>query len=1475
MRQLLKHMFNLFILAQLFIVSTQTSNLQHLTYVIQEEVPRGTKVGNLAEDILQIYDTYSTHGEKSPVNLMITNLQDIGPQHFAIDMINGYLIVTSRLDREVICPDSSGPGQARFPYSAENGGGHPMLEKIHSPGAPDSPCTLTLRVVYTPEQNEGGLKDPILLTVNIIVADVNDHVPVFPQTRINLELGEVSAVPGETTINLPTASDPDAGSNGTLSYWLEHVLSQHGHQHLNSTIFPFRLEGLVNGDPLRLRLNQPLDYEKLKSYEILLCVEDHGTPNSLSSRLRIHIDVLDENDNIPTFTRPNYFIIINESLPHGSVLLDLHAQDLDSGQNGQVSFELPAPMTEESKVVQQYFDVRTITPGYAKLFIRQSPDLDTGIDAQSSTPQEISIRRSRDFTLRVIATDNGSPRRHTSEATVTVRVLDVNDMTPKISVNFLATQGPQYQGNMFFRGSSPQKVHGVVMENVGRSVIAFVTVRDLDSGPWGQVACRTDNGAFKLVPISGSTAEFDSFEGPGEMEPRSANRELSFKLTTQKPFDREEIQQVPFRIICIDNVYKTGQTQTFVQDVSPPSIAAPSISDANGGKEFTIVTDRAKQLTAIALVSIRIFDENDCPPEFSQAIYTFSVGENVPDFTNQPSTKSEGKPIGNIQARDRDLDPVLTYTLLSNPQDAFKIDSKSGTLHIVRPFDREAFLISKYEGIEVKRSLATNESTVVTHLRAQVSDGKHTAHTEIQVTITDVNDCPPIFERTTYEFFVEENCRPLNGHPIGTVLAHDSDMGLNGKIVYRLQPITDHDFSNSTSYPRDYNPARHFKIDPNTGNIHALHPLDREQYIHHIFHVIAIDTSDGLLHQQTSEKRTQFTATTTVTVIVNDENDNAPTITFPASHTTLRVEVGAPAGQQIFTVTATDPDAGENGTVRYSLSQSTPLVAGARVNEASAKGAIFSIDEQAGMVLLTEQLPSTPTKYLLTISAHDLGSIVQRNTSIAVIIHAVTKNQLEASVGYKGDGKMSVVWRGETAKCSLGDCPPGVRVPQTRHRAPGGSHGEGGGRVESDGGGGEGGQGRREDSRLAPLLPLPPALTTVQPFAFLTDRIIIFVLSSIFVVLLVVTVVLILLIRRRRFIEINTNHGHKDGPKVSQIQNNIAREGLPCATNALQLIRNDEVPGSKAVFYRTGLPSDGTSHSDSDGRSIFASETYPVNGEDPYTLLKPLSKNQGGPLSSNKMGFRSFNHCFAVSPFPALVPMQSAAVSLAESGTQDHTAVLYSTSGNYSDDFAHIYPVCTTTRIVSHQAVGGARGTSPSGNGNLLAGLLTQPRRCPSAAVTAGTATYTEMSGQLLAAADSEGDIGKCEYQLLLQQKMPVIMQRRSSAGQSVHGEKPIEFSLSVDAWPSTSQGSDELMSASTTKVPRDEGGRHKVKSATLQPMDQGNSLDWNSDLEDTITSTTPLQPHKVVKFSASSISLNKLTPLGDGLSKTAQSSYV
>ena len=82
---------------------------------------------------------------------------------------------------------------------------------------------------------------------------------------------------------------------------------------------------------------------------------------------------------------------------------------------------------------------------------------------------------------------------------------------------------------------------------------------------------------------------------------------------------------------------------------------------------------------------------------------------------------------------------------------------------------------------------------------------------------------------------------------------------------------------------------------------------------------------------------------------------------------------------------------------------------------------------------------------------------------------------------------------------------------------------------------------------------------------------------------------------------------------------------MACASNTLKLMCSDDGGGGgvgdgKTVIYRTGLPSDGLSHSDSEGRSIITTDTYPVgNGEDPYTLLKPFNRMQTGIVSPNEV----------------------------------------------------------------------------------------------------------------------------------------------------------------------------------------------------------------------------------------------------------------
>ena len=54
-------------------------------------------------------------------------------------------------------------------------------------------------------------------------------------------------------------------------------------------------------------------------------------------------------------------------------------------------------------------------------------------------------------------------------------------------------------------------------------------------------------------------------------------------------------------------------------------------------------------------------------------------------------------------------------------------------------------------------------------------------------------------------------------------------------------------------------------------------------------------------------------------------------------------------------------------------------------------------------------------------------------------------------------------------------------------------------------------------------------------------------------------------------------------------------------------------------------------------------------------------------------------------------------------------------------------------------------------NAHLLTGLGTQQRKCPS---VSATASYPEMPDQLPGTMDNESGTNKCEYQLLIHQKV-------------------------------------------------------------------------------------------------------------------------
>lgn len=154
---------------------------------------------------------------------------------------------------------------------------------------------------------------------------------------------------------------------------------------------------------------QVLDREERQNYTLTIQARDYG-PIPLSSSTQLQLVLLDQNDNVPTFTQKSFHASIREGLPAGTEVLQVSAVDPDEGFNGDVSYSL----MEDSS--QGAFSIDPLTG-----VIRTTRSLDRESNAQ--------------YTLRTVATDGCFQGPLSSVASVTIQVEDVNDNVPVCDQN--------------------------------------------------------------------------------------------------------------------------------------------------------------------------------------------------------------------------------------------------------------------------------------------------------------------------------------------------------------------------------------------------------------------------------------------------------------------------------------------------------------------------------------------------------------------------------------------------------------------------------------------------------------------------------------------------------------------------------------------------------------------------------------------------------------------------------------------------------------------------------------------------------------------------------------------------------------------------------------------------------------------------------------------------------------------------------
>ncbi|XP_072256731.1 protocadherin gamma-B2-like isoform X18 [Pyxicephalus adspersus] len=609
----------------LFLLKHSSGQLQ---YSIPEELKKGSVVGNVANDL-----------GLSAKDLSVRKFQIVSQankQYFGVNLENGDLIVSERMDREILC----GTKQT---------------------------CFINLEAV---------IENPLVFyTVTVEIQDVNDNSPTFSKKYFDIGISE-SASPG-TRFSLGIAQDPDLGTNSVKSYAL-------------SGIEYFSLGERIAKDGItypEIVLEKSLDREKQSFYELILTAFDGGKPQRSGTSI-VKIAVHDVNDNFPVFTQETYNIRLPENVPVGFKVTHLNATDEDEGTNALISysfshipenarqiFSIDAQngdvklmgnldyevsdmyeMTVEAKdggghvtnckMSIQVIDVNdnipeiTVTSLLVTLPENSPPgtvialinvrDLDSGMNGEvvcqmsNTLPFQLipssssyyklvtaaNMDQERDslYNITIHCVDSGSPPMSSSKS-IQVTISDVNDNSPVFEKQNYVVYIPENNQP----GTSVQKVHAL----------------DIDRDENGKITYNIINSNIEDIPVS-SYVSINSITGI---------------LYAQRSFDYEQLREFHFQVMARDS-------------------GSPSLSSN-------------------VTVRICIIDKNDNAPKI---LYPSPGTEGSSLFEFIPHSAEKGYLVTKVIVVDADSghNAWLSYHLLQVSEPSLFVISQNGEIRIGR-----------------------------------------------------------------------------------------------------------------------------------------------------------------------------------------------------------------------------------------------------------------------------------------------------------------------------------------------------------------------------------------------------------------------------------------------------------------------------------------------------------------------------------------------------------------------------------------------------------------------------------------------------------------------------------------------------------------------------------------------------------------------------------------------------------------------
>ena len=663
--------------------------------------------------------------------------------------------------------------------------------------------------------------------VTVRVTDINDNAPYFVPSPLYSTM--VSEAVGMQEVLKVSCTDNDTITDITYS-----IADGNSDQ-----IFEVNTAGVIfyiGG----------FDYELTSSYILTITCSDGGmTPRTATAQAIVAI--IPENEHVPNFSITKYNLTVPENAELGISVGDVSATDSDQGPHGHVTYRI------------------VTAPPFNAFFIHPI----TGIVQVSGTLDYESIRI---YEMSAIATDGYVE----SSVPLCVTILDVNDNAPEISPQISIreiehnTTANTVVSHFDCSDADTASSQDMLTMNItsGNNMGWFTLTGDGD-----MVWINTVNIASVII----TTIEIHCYDGSRISDPAHftsvvypAGRSIPRFMPSHTylfAIDEHSTIDTSVGTIMTDSTVRFSilnpiNNFPFGIDSATGEIQVRLDIDYESQKSYNFVVianNTADSSSNAAAVRVVVNDVNDNPPMFSQDIYSISLPENllIPSY------------VSTIVCTDSDADDDIEIIAIvqGNTNNRFTI-SGDGIMSVVLPLDFE--------------TMATY------NLQLLCSDGTRNDISTVSVTVTSVNEHPPVFINTPYMSTVMES--NMTGRHVITVTANDADKINGANVMYGIV--------NSIS-------AGKFEIDAISGAIRNSQPLLVVDQTHYALEVLATDGGSP----------NTFTSTALVVVEVTDINEHPMLI---LGTTEVVASTATPPQTVLLTFQCIDNDISQNSHLQLS-----------------------------------------------------------------------------------------------------------------------------------------------------------------------------------------------------------------------------------------------------------------------------------------------------------------------------------------------------------------------------------------------------------------------------------------------------------------------------------------------------------------------------------------------------------------------------